>query len=108
EADEGRETRQLHVLDDEGRNAAHTGRECIPWCGHLVTDHVSVAGNMLAGPGVAEDTLVTYQRSAGLAFPARLMSAMDAGQAAGGDKRGKQSAALLIFSSEEYADIDLR
>ncbi len=107
-ADAGRETRQLHLIDATGGNAAHTGGDCVPWCGHLVADTVSVAGNMLAGPKVVEDTLASYQRSTGLAFPARLIQAMDAGQAAGGDKRGRQSAALIIYSTEEYADIDLR
>src|SRR5258708_23617841 len=53
--DDGRETRQLHVIDASGRNAAHTGSDCIDWCGHLVRAGVSGAGNMLAGPSVIED-----------------------------------------------------
>ncbi|MBI1774360.1 MAG: DUF1028 domain-containing protein [Proteobacteria bacterium] len=107
-ADAGQRTRQLHVLDAQGRNAAHTGSDCVAWCGHLVADKVSVAGNMLAGPKVIEDTAAAYQRGAGNPFPERLMAAMDAGQEAGGDKRGRQSAALIVYTSEDYADIDLR
>ena len=55
-ADAGRETRQLHVMDAEGRIAAHTGRECIGWCGHVGGDGFSIAGNMLAGAAVLDET----------------------------------------------------
>jgi len=107
-ADPGREVRQLHVIDHEGRTAAHTGRECIDWCGHLADEGISVAGNMLAGPTVIEAALETYRRRADLPFAERLMSALDAGQAEGGDKRGKQSAALKIWRTEPYPVLDLR
>ena len=106
--DDGRETRQLHVLDAAGRNAAHTGRDCIDWCGHLVRSGFSVAGNMLAGPAVIADTASFYEANAALPFAERLIGALDAGQAAGGDKRGKQSAALIIYTSEEYPELSLR
>src|SRR5713226_5153996 len=92
--DRGREMRQLHVLDAAGRAAAHTGGGCIEWCGHLNRRGFSVAGNMLAGPNVIQDTAAAYEASAHLPFAERLIGALDAGQAAGGDKRGKQSAAL--------------
>jgi uncharacterized Ntn-hydrolase superfamily protein len=107
-ADDGRDARQLHVLDREGRNAAHTGAACVEWCGHTLRDGFSVAGNMLAGPAVVDDTVAAYERNAALPFAERLIAALDAGQEAGGDKRGKQSAALVIYSTEEYPDLSLR
>lgn len=107
-SDDGRATRQLHVQDSSGRIAAYTGEECIPWCGHAVHGGYSVAGNMLAGPGVIAETARAYEANPGLPFARRLIAAMKAGEAAGGDKRGKQSAALIIYTSEEYPALDLR
>jgi len=107
-ADPGREHRQVHVIDAQGRIAAHTGKDCIGWCGDLASDTISVAGNMLAGARVIEDTASTYHRNAALSFPRRLIAAMRAGEAAGGDKRGKQSAALVICGEQEWPDLDLR
>jgi uncharacterized Ntn-hydrolase superfamily protein len=106
--DDGREARQLHVMDIKGRIAAHTGRECVDWCGHIQGDGFSLAGNMLAGAAVLDDTAKTYAANAALPFAQRLIAAMKAGEAAGGDKRGKQSAALLIHGEEEWSDLDLR
>ncbi|KRQ96904.1 pilus assembly protein [Bradyrhizobium jicamae] len=106
--DDGREARQLHVMDIKGRIATHTGRECIDWCGHIQGDGFSLAGNMLAGAAVLDDTAKAYAANATLPFAQRLIAAMKAGEAAGGDKRGKQSAALLIHSEEEWSDLDLR
>jgi uncharacterized Ntn-hydrolase superfamily protein len=108
EADAGNAHRQLHVMDVAGSFAAHTGSGCIEWCGHLIGGTFSVAGNMLAGPQVLEATAQAYIGTEGLPFAKRLLAAMQAGEAAGGDKRGKQAAALLIYSTEEYADLDLR
>ncbi len=106
--DEGQAQRQAHMIDKEGRQAAHTGVECIDWCGHVIGDGVSVAGNMLAGEQVITDTLAAYQAHPELAFADRLLTAMEAGEAAGGDKRGKQSAALRIHRSEDFPWLDLR
>jgi uncharacterized Ntn-hydrolase superfamily protein len=106
--DDGREHRQLHVMDAAGRIAAHTGKECVDWCGSTSGDGFSVAGNMLAGPDVIADTAAFYEANATLPFASRLIGALDAGQAAGGDKRGKQSAALIIYASEEYPELSLR
>jgi uncharacterized Ntn-hydrolase superfamily protein len=106
--DNGRESRQLHIMDATGRIASHTGRECVDWCGHLRGDDFSIAGNMLAGADVLDDTAKAYAANEALPFAQRLIAAMRAGEAAGGDKRGKQSAALLIHSSEEWSDLDLR
>ena len=107
-ADAGREHRQLHLVDAEGNVGAYTGAECIEWCGQLAGDGYSVAGNMLAGPQVIEDTAQVYDAAADLPFAERLMAAMQAGEAAGGDKRGKQSAALVLCTTEAYPFLDLR
>jgi uncharacterized Ntn-hydrolase superfamily protein len=107
-ADTGRESRQLHIMDAEARIAAHTGKECVDWCGHLSGDGFSIAGNMLAGGAVLDETAKAYAAHASLPFARRLLMAMRAGEAAGGDKRGKQSAALLIHGEEEWSALDLR
>jgi len=106
--DDGREHRQLHVMDAAGRIAAHTGKECVDWCGSTSGAGFSVAGNMLAGPAVIQETAKTYAANAAMPFARRLIAAFKAGEAAGGDKRGKQSAALLIYGEEEWPDLDLR
>ncbi|HEX2654425.1 MAG TPA: DUF1028 domain-containing protein [Xanthobacteraceae bacterium] len=107
-ADAGRDHRQLHVVDATGGVAAHTGLSCVPWCGHRTAEDCSLAGNMLAGPGVLDATAEAYAAHASLPFPQRLIAAMQAGEAAGGDIRGKQSAALLIYGEEDWPDLDLR
>ena len=106
--DEGRDHRQLHVIDVEGRIGQHTGAKCVDWCGALVGDGFSVAGNMLAGPRVIEKTAKAFEKSTKKPFAERLIAALEAGEAAGGDKRGKQSAALLVHSTEAYAELNLR
>jgi uncharacterized Ntn-hydrolase superfamily protein len=108
EGDEGRESRQLHVIDAKGRIAAFTGKDCIDWCGHHSGDGFSIAGNMLVGAAVLAETARTYAANERLPFARRLIAAMRAGEAAGGDKRGKQSAALLIYEGEEWSALDLR
>ncbi|MGY2844619.1 putative Ntn-hydrolase superfamily protein [Bradyrhizobium sp. USDA 4509] len=106
--DSGRESRQLHVMDVRGRIAAHSGKDCIDWFGHIAGDGFSIAGNMLAGPAVLDETARVYAENEKLPFAERLIKAMFAGEAAGGDKRGKQSAALLIHGAEEWPLLDLR
>jgi uncharacterized Ntn-hydrolase superfamily protein len=107
-ADAGHDSRQLHIMDAKGQIAAYTGKDCVDWCGHLKGDGFSIAGNMLAGGRVLDDTAKAYVASASLPFAQRLIAAMRAGELAGGDKRGKQSAALLIYGQEEWSDLDLR
>lgn len=107
-ADEGRDQRQLHVLDATGRVGAHTGASCVDWCGHRAADGVSVAGNMLAGAAVVEDTLAAYLARNELPLVERLLAAMEAGEAAGGDRRGRQSAAILVQGDEPYPRLSLR
>jgi uncharacterized Ntn-hydrolase superfamily protein len=107
EADAGREHRQLHMVDAQGRIAQHTGGACVAWCGAVRGADVSVAGNMLAGPAVVERTLDAFQRATG-GLAERLLTALEAGEAAGGDKRGKQSAALKICTRDPFPDLDIR
>jgi len=107
-ADAGRDQRQLHLIDASGRNAAYTGAACIDWCGHALRDGFSVAGNMLAGPQVLDATIAAYESGRKLEFAGRLIEALAAGEAAGGDKRGKQAAALLVYAGEDYPLLDLR
>jgi uncharacterized Ntn-hydrolase superfamily protein len=107
-ADSGHASRQMHVMDAAGRIASHTGSECVDWCGHIEGQNFSIAGNMLAGPRVLDDTAKAYTEAKTLPFAQRLIAALRAGEAAGGDKRGKQSAALLIHGKDEWSDLDLR
>jgi uncharacterized Ntn-hydrolase superfamily protein len=106
--DAGSAARQLHLIDAHGHTAGHTGGECIDWCGHECHDGVSVAGNMLTGPQVLAETLKTYTNMASLPFAERLLTALIAGDVAGGDKRGRQAAALLVFNGEVYPDVSIR
>lgn len=105
--DEGRDHRQLHVIDDEGRIGQHTGAKCVEWCGAVAGEGFSVAGNMLSNERVLSETARAFREST-KPFAERLIEAMEAGEAAGGDKRGKQSAALLVHAGEQYASLDLR
>jgi uncharacterized Ntn-hydrolase superfamily protein len=107
-ADAGRDHRQVHVMDVTGRIGAHTGAQCVDWCGHVEGEGCSVAGNMLSGARVIDETAAAYAANRALPFPGRLIAALKAGEAAGGDKRGKQSAALRIHGEEEWSDLDLR
>jgi len=106
--DAGQAQRQLHVLGARGAGAAHTGVSCIDWCGHALHEDFSIAGNMLAGPDVIEATAEAYRAAAGRPLAERLLAALAAGEAAGGDKRGKQSAALRIHGDEDHPALDLR
>lgn len=106
--DEGRDQRQVHLLPSQGAPVAHTGLSCIDWCGHMAGEHFSLAGNMLAGPQVLEETAKAFLASEGLPLAQRLILGMQAGERAGGDKRGKQSAALRIHADEDYLQLDIR
>jgi len=107
-ADAGREQRQLHVLPARGAPAAWTGASCVDWCGHQQGEDFSVAGNMLAGPQVVQATADAFRATAGRSLAERLLAALAAGEAAGGDKRGKQAAALRIHGDEDHPELDLR
>jgi uncharacterized Ntn-hydrolase superfamily protein len=107
-ADDGRESRQVHVMDRWGRFAAYTGDACTPWCGHLIRPSYSLAGNVLTGPEVLEAMAAAYEETMATPFARRLIAAMKAGERAGGDKRGRQSASLLVHDDQEYSLLDLR
>jgi uncharacterized Ntn-hydrolase superfamily protein len=100
--DSEREIRQVHGLDGE-RAFCHTGAGCEPWCGHDQADEFTIAGNMLAGPDVVAAMAKAFRASDGgrRDLSERLLLALEAGQAAGGDKRGQQSAALLVAAIRE-------
>lgn len=106
-ADPERERRQLHGVDATG-TFAHTGAQCVPWCGHRQGDGFTVAGNMLVGEGVVSAMAEAFLGAPEAELPARLVRALVAGQAAGGDKRGKQSAALLVAAAEPRGYHNLR
>jgi uncharacterized Ntn-hydrolase superfamily protein len=106
--DDGRGIRQVHAVDSEGRTAAWTGGNCVEWCGSVSAGGVSIAGNMLAGEATIAATLAAWKAGGDLPMPDRLMAAMEAGQQAGGDRRGRQSAAMVMVTTEDFPDLDLR
>jgi len=89
--------RQLGVVDTSGRAANFTGPGCLPWAGGIVDGDVAVQGNILAGPEVVESMLAAYRESEGQLFVQRLLRTLEAGEAAGGDRRGKQSACVRVW-----------
>jgi uncharacterized Ntn-hydrolase superfamily protein len=107
-ADEDQDIRQLHIMDRMGRFAAHTGAECLEWCGHLVMPGFSLAGNILAGANVLETMAAAYEAAPEQTLARRLIAALKAGEQAGGDKRGRQSASLLVHGDKEWSLIDIR
>ncbi|MFL5282455.1 MAG: DUF1028 domain-containing protein [Rhodopila sp.] len=106
--DEGRGIRQVHAIDRHGRTAAWTGKNCVAWCGSASAPGISVAGNMLAGEKTVTATLDAWKANPALPMPDRLMRAMEAGEVAGGDRRGKQSAAMLMVTTEDFPDLNIR
>jgi uncharacterized Ntn-hydrolase superfamily protein len=104
-SDDRPEVRQLGVVDAEGRAAAHTGAECIPACGHLVRDGFTVQGNLLERETCWPAMAAAYEAalSAGEPLVERLLRAMEAADAEGGDVRGRQSAAIMIVDSVVHA-----
>ena len=108
--DPDRESRQVIIIDREGRTAAFTGKETIGWKGHLVGKDYVVAGNMLVSSQVIEAMAQTFENSEG-GLAERLLKALETGQETGGDKRGRMSAALLIAGHQQIKTrpiLDLR
>ncbi len=106
--DAARAVRQVGLVDSAGRAASFTGAECTPWCGHSTGEGFAIQGNMLTGPDVLAGMEIAFAGSAAEELAERLIRALEAGQAVGGDKRGKQSAAVLVYGAEDYAEVDLR
>ncbi|MCX6151359.1 MAG: DUF1028 domain-containing protein [Ignavibacteriales bacterium] len=99
EEDEGRDVRQLAILDAKGRVAAYTGKNCIPDAGHIVGNNFSVQANLMASDKVWPAMAKAFQESKDQ-LAERMIAALEAGQKAGGDIRGKQSAAILVFKGK--------
>ena len=108
EEDLDRHHRQVHLVDCQGRTSAWTGSQCVDWAGHLTFDNFSVAGNMLVGEQTLTAMADAYQAKEGMEFCERLLQALEAGEAAGGDKRGRQSAAIYVVHQDDYPYLDLR
>lgn len=108
EEDPGKELRQVCMVDQNGNSAAFTGEHCVGWNGHITGKNYATAGNMLVGEETIKAMAETFEEASDLELSERLMRALEAGQAAGGDKRGRQSAALLVVDKEEYPLVDLR
>jgi uncharacterized Ntn-hydrolase superfamily protein len=96
EGDDRREQRQVGIVDMAGRSASFTGSECFDWAGDESGEGFCCQGNVLAGPEVVAGMAEAFRRTAGSRLPDRLVAALRAGQAAGGDRRGQEAAALLV------------
>ncbi len=107
-SDVGRDLRQLGIVDHEGRVAAYTGERCIPWAGHLIGGGYVCLGNILEGEDVVKAMATAFERGGGDPLYERLMLALEAGEQAGGDRRGRQAAGIEVLAEEEYALCDLR
>lgn len=102
------ERRQLAIVDNEGRTAGYTGTDTVPFADHYFGDEFVVAGNMLVGKEVIQAMVEAYETSDVDYLPLRLLATIKAGQAAGGDKRGRQSAALKVVDTQSYPIVDIR
>ncbi len=106
--DPGAADRQVGIVDKNGASAAWTGSGCVLWAGHVTGVNFSAQGNMLVGPQTVHDMADTFVKTESIDLPERLLICLEAAQAAGGDKRGKQSAAIKIMHVEEYPYVELR
>lgn len=106
--DPGRDVRQLSVVDASGNAAAFTGQSSIPWHGHHVGEGYVVAANMMVDETTVQAMARVFKDQAADALPERLLKALEAGDATGGDYRGRQSAALLVYHTEAYPSHSLR
>jgi uncharacterized Ntn-hydrolase superfamily protein len=108
EQDPGRDVRQIGIVDNNGRSAAWSGSTCTSWFGHRIGPNYAVQGNMLVGEATVNAMVEAFVGSYALSLPERLIIALEAGQRAGGDKRGRQSAAMLVHKTESYPYLSLR
>lgn len=100
EGDEGRDFRQLAVLDNEGVVSAYTGKKCITSAGHIVGDNFSVQANMMLNEEVVPAMAKAFEKNANLPFAERIIKVLKAAEKAGGDIRGRQSAALIVVGPD--------
>ncbi|HEX3686384.1 MAG TPA: DUF1028 domain-containing protein [Gaiellaceae bacterium] len=100
QADEGRDQRQLGVVDAKGGSAGYTGAECMDWAGGRTGPSYAAQGNILVSAETVDAIVETFERTAGAPFAERLLDCLDAAQSAGGDRRGQQSAALLVVERD--------
>ncbi|MFX1572444.1 MAG: DUF1028 domain-containing protein [Promethearchaeota archaeon] len=98
--DDGRDVRQLAILDAKGRVATHTGSKCIKYAGHYIGDNFSVQANLMLSDKVWPKMAEAFQKYKNLQLPERIIRSMEAAETVGGDIRGKQSAAILIVRGE--------
>lgn len=106
EADEGRAERQLGIVDRDGRSASYTGADCNEWAGHRTGMGYAAQGNILVSGDTVDALAETFESSATKPLAERLLDCLDAAQAAGGDRRGQQSAALLVVGpGQGYAGL---
>ena len=106
--DDGANLRQIGLVDAMGRSASWSGRDCTSWFGHFVESDLAIQGNMLVGEATLTTMAEAFRSNAAADLAERLLLALEAGNAAGGDKRGKQSAALQVHHTESYPWLDLR
>src|SRR4051795_1316015 len=99
-ADDGRDHRQVGVVDGQGRSASYTGSECMDWAGGRTGSCYAAQGNILVSAQTVDAIAETFERTAGAPLAERLLDCLDAAQAAGGDRRGQQSAALLVVERD--------
>jgi uncharacterized Ntn-hydrolase superfamily protein len=108
EDDPGRALRQIAVVDKDGRAAAYTGEKCIPWAGQVSGAGYVCLGNILEREEVVQSMARAFETTLIEELPERLVQALEAGQEAGGDRRGRQSAGIIVVSEELYPSCDLR
>lgn len=106
--DDGRDVRQFTVVDSAGRSAAYSGKNCVGWFGHRTGENYAAAGNMLVGKETVDALAASFESSKGELLAERLVRALEAAQAAGGDKRGRISAAVKVYTTEDWPTVDLR
>jgi uncharacterized Ntn-hydrolase superfamily protein len=99
-ADDGRDHRQLGIVDGEGRAATYTGNECLEWAGGRTGDGYAAQGNILVSEATVDALAETFEATSGQTLAERLLDCLDAAQAAGGDRRGQQSSSLLVVEKD--------
>ncbi|MGY6568283.1 MAG: DUF1028 domain-containing protein [Salinarimonas sp.] len=102
------ESRQFGIVDRHGNAVTHTGEENLPWAGAVTGEGYAVQGNRLAGAHVVHAIADAFMRDQGAPLPQRLIEALEAGAAAGGDLDGERSATIYVVAQEEYPLWDIR